>query len=112
MSNFKHIEGKLQQFIKKYYLNELIKGLILFFAIGLLYLIFTLLIEYFLWLKPVARTILFILFVIVETGLLFFFILIPVFKIFCLTFIFPQGPSDVKQPVGLNLMIKIKLMTI
>ena len=53
----------------------------MFFAIGLLYLVFTLLIEYFLWLKPVARTILFSLFVIVETALLLFYILIPVFKI-------------------------------
>ena len=81
MSNFKNIQTKLNQFIKKYYLNELIRGLILFFAIGFLYLIFTLLIEYFLWLKPVARTILFSLFVIVETALLLFYILIPVFKI-------------------------------
>lgn len=81
MSNFKNIQTKLKQFIKKYYLNELIRGLILFFAIGFLYLFFTLLIEYFLWLKPVARAILFSLFVIVETSLLLFYILIPVFKI-------------------------------
>jgi len=81
LSNFKNIQTKLKQFIKKYYLNELIRGLILFFAIGFLYLFFTLLIEYFLWLKPVARAILFSLFVIVETSLLLFYILIPVFKI-------------------------------
>ncbi len=81
MDNFKHIQTKLQQFIKKYYLNELLKGLLLFFTIGLLYFIFTLLIEYFLWLKPIARTILFILFLIVEISLLFFYILFPVFKI-------------------------------
>ena len=37
----------------------MIKGSILFLSFGLLYLIFTLLIENFLWLKPFARTILF-----------------------------------------------------
>ena len=36
MSNFETIKNKLQQFIKKYYTNELLKGAILFFAIGLL----------------------------------------------------------------------------
>jgi len=59
----------------------LIKGLLLFFSIGLLYFIFTLFIEYFLWLKPTARTVLFLLFILVETGLFVFYILIPIFKI-------------------------------
>ncbi len=81
LSNFKHIQNKLQQFIKKFYVNELIKGLLLFFAIGLLYFIFTLLIEYFLWLKPVARTLLFWLFILVEMSLLVKYIFIPIFKI-------------------------------
>ena len=81
MSNFIHIQAKLQNFIKKYYVNELIKGLLLFFSIGLLYFIFTLFIEYFLWLKPTARTVLFLLFILVETGLFVFYILIPIFKI-------------------------------
>ena len=51
MSTFGIIQQKLEQFIKKYYTNELIKGAILFFAIGLLYLLVTLLVEYFLWLR-------------------------------------------------------------
>jgi hypothetical protein len=81
LNNFKNIQTKLQQFIQKYYLNELIKGLLLFFAIGLLYFIFTLLVEHFLWLKPLSRTVLFILFVLVEFALLLKFICIPLFKI-------------------------------
>ncbi|RXP64416.1 hypothetical protein EC396_00100 [Lutibacter sp. HS1-25] len=81
MNTFNHIQTKLQQFIKKYYLNELIKGLLLFFCLGLLYFIFTLLIEYFLWLKPTARTVLFVCFVLVEMALFIFYILIPIFKI-------------------------------
>lgn len=81
MSNFKHIEVKLQKFIQKFYINELIKGLLLFFAIGLLYFIFTLLIEYFLWLKPLFRTLLFWVFIIVELALLIFYVAFPIVKI-------------------------------
>ena len=64
MSSFSIIQQKLEEFIKKYYTNELIKGGILFFAIGLFYFLITLLIEYFLWLNPIARTFLFWLFVV------------------------------------------------
>lgn len=82
MSNFKTIQVKLQQFIKKFYTNELLKGAILFFAIGVLYFMITLLIEYLLWLNPTARTILFWAFVIVEVALFTKFIIIPVSKLF------------------------------
>ena len=78
---FQNIREKLHQFVRKYYLNELIKGSILFLSLGVLYLFFTLFIEYFLWLKPTARTILFWVFIIVECYLLFRFILTPIFKI-------------------------------
>ena len=49
---------------------------------GLLYFFFTLFVEYFLWLKPTARTILFWTFIGVEVFLLFRFILFPIFKLF------------------------------
>ncbi|MCK8481757.1 DUF4175 family protein [Psychroserpens algicola] len=81
-TNFNHIQGKLEQFIKRFYTNELMKGAILFFAIGLLYLIATLLIEYFLWLNPTARTILFWVFVAVELALFSKFIAFPLAKLF------------------------------
>ena len=82
MNNFKNIQFKLEQFIKKYYTNELIKGVILFFSMGLLYFLITLLIEYFLWLSSSARTILFWLFILVEVGLFYKFIAIPLAKLF------------------------------
>ncbi|TCI92122.1 DUF4175 family protein [Tenacibaculum sp. M341] len=82
MSNFNQIEQKLQAFSKKYYTNELIKGSILFVCIGLLYLFFTLFIEYFLWLQPNLRTLLFWVFILVEVGLLIRFVLFPIFKLF------------------------------
>ena len=82
LSNFKTIQNKLEQFIKRYYTNELLKGIILFFAIGLLYFLATLFVEYVLWLSPTGRTILFWLFVGVELALLAKFIIIPLAKLF------------------------------
>jgi hypothetical protein len=81
MSGFKTITYKLQQFTRKYYVNELIKGIILFFSFGLLYLLFTLFLEYFLWLKPTARTFLFWIFILVEVFLLLRFIATPIFRL-------------------------------
>ncbi|CAM1345740.1 DUF4175 family protein [Tenacibaculum crassostreae] len=81
MGGFNKIQQKLQLFSKKYYTNELIRGSILFVSLGLIYLLFTLFIEYFLWLQPTARTFLFWLFIIVELFLLFRFICFPIFKI-------------------------------
>lgn len=81
MSEFENIQKKLHQFTQKYYTNELIKGTILFFSLGFLYFFFTLFLEYFLWLKPTARTILFWLFIVVEVFLLIRFIAIPIFKL-------------------------------
>lgn len=82
LGNFKVIQSKLEQFIRRYYTNDLLKGAILFFAIGLLYLLFTLFIEYILWLGPSARAILFWVFVSVELGLFIRFIVWPLLKLF------------------------------
>ncbi|MGB1042797.1 MAG: DUF4175 family protein [Tenacibaculum sp.] len=82
MEIFNKIEQKLQQFSKKYYTNELIKGGILFISLGLIYLFLTLFIEYFLWLKPGARTLLFWVFILVEGFLFLRFICFPLFKLF------------------------------
>ena len=79
-SNF--IYQKLELFIKKFYINELIRGIIFFIGLGLLYFLFTLFVEYVLWLKPTGRTFLFWAFVSVETFLLFRFILFPMFQLF------------------------------
>jgi hypothetical protein len=75
------IYQKLEAFIKKYYTNELVRGVIFFTGLGLIYLLFTLFVEYFLWLKPTGRTILFWLFVGVEAFLLLRYILFPISKL-------------------------------
>lgn len=82
MENKNLIFQKLEAFIKKFYTNELFKGSLLFIGLGLLYFMFTLLVEYFLWLSPKGRTLLFWLFISVEMFLLLRFILFPVFKLF------------------------------
>ena len=82
MENQNIIYNKLEQFIKKFYTNELLRGTIFFVGIGLIYFLFTLFVEYFLWLKPTARTILFWTFIVVELFLLLRFILFPIFKLF------------------------------
>ncbi|HEX9152582.1 MAG TPA: hypothetical protein VF842_10895, partial [Flavobacterium sp.] len=76
------IYQKLEAFIKKFYTNELIRGIIFFIGLGLLYFLFTLFVEYFLWLKPLGRTVLFWVFIAVEGYLLSRFILFPIFKLF------------------------------
>lgn len=90
MNHYNHIHDKLKAFIRRYYTNEIIKGSIFFLFFGLLYLFFTLSVEYFLWLEPFSRTVLFWVFVLIEFILLFRFILIPIFKLIGLR----KGLSD------------------
>ena len=82
MENSNNIYLKLEQFTKKYYTNELLRGSIFFIGIGLLYFLITLSIEYFFWLKPNSRTLLFWTFIVVELFLLLRFILFPISKLF------------------------------
>ncbi len=81
MEAYNKIERKLQQFSRKYYTSELIKGSILFISLGCLFLFFTLFLEYFLWLEPIFRAILFWFVVLVELFFLIKFIAIPIFKL-------------------------------
>ncbi|MGY5851274.1 hypothetical protein [Salegentibacter sp. F14] len=85
MDNYYKVKDKLSDFITKYYKNKLLKGTILFSAVGLLYLLLILTIEYFLWLDTSGRKLLFWLFLILEIGLLIYFIVIPLFKLFRLS---------------------------
>ena len=73
---------KLEAFIRKYYTNELLRGLIFFIGLGLLYFLFTLFVEHLLWLKPTGRTILFWAFIAVEMFLLGRYIAFPLFRLF------------------------------
>ncbi len=85
MNRYEQIEQKLEAFIKKFYINELLKGIILFLGFGAFYFLCILFIEYILWLSPAGRTILFWLFVLVELALFTKFILIPLSRLFKLS---------------------------
>lgn len=81
MGHFIIIQQKLEEFIRKYYTSELIKGIILFVALGALYFLLTLLAEYYLWLGPIGRSILFWAFILVELLLFARFIVYPISKL-------------------------------
>ena len=81
MSNYSEIHEKLKGFIRKFYLNEIIRGSILFLALGLLYFLFTLFLEHSLWLGIAGRTALFWMFVLTELALLLRFVALPVMKL-------------------------------
>lgn len=90
---YDHIQKKLNFFYKKFYLSNLIKGFILFSALGLLYFLITLYLEYFLWLKPPHRTILFWVFVSAELLLFIKLILLPLIHLFKIK----KGINDVQS---------------
>ncbi len=75
------IYNKLNEFYKKFYYNEIIKGILLFFSIGFLYFIFTSLLEFFIWFDSTGRAILFYLFIIIELALLFKLVFWPILKL-------------------------------
>ena len=83
--NQKIVFDKLDAFIKKYYTNILIKGIIFFIGLGLLYFLFTSLVEYYLWMRSSFRTMLFFAFVIVELFLFGRYIIVPVLKLWKLS---------------------------
>lgn len=82
MNTLKEIHDKLARFLRKYYLNELLKGLFLFVCIGLLYMMCIVLLEYILWLSPLGRLILFWAFVGIEVVFLVKFIVVPLLYLF------------------------------
>lgn len=81
MSTYDRIIDKLEHFIRRYYQNELLKGGLLFFAIGLLYFLMTVAFEWFFWLGKTGRWVLFWLFISVELVLFARFILFPMAKL-------------------------------
>ncbi|AVR47345.1 hypothetical protein C7S20_05915 [Christiangramia fulva] len=81
MENFERVHEKLEAFIRKYYLDRILKGSLLFLAIGLLYFLFISFVEYFFWLSTTGRMILFWSFIGIEFFLLFYFMGIPLLKL-------------------------------
>ncbi|WP_405411599.1 hypothetical protein [Maribacter sp. Asnod1-A12] len=98
MQDYQHILQRLNQFIQKHYSQVLLKGILLFFALGLLFFLLILGVEYFLWMNTTGRMILFGIFIAVELFLLFKYILTPIFYLFKLKQ--GIGPKDAAQMIG------------
>lgn len=81
LNTYKIIEQKIDQYIRKFYINELLKGAILFFSATALYFIITTTLEYFLWLNTTLRAILFWSLILVSLLLFSRFILWPLAKL-------------------------------
>ncbi|MGB7395087.1 MAG: hypothetical protein WA913_11900 [Pricia sp.] len=82
MASYKNILEKLNRFSQKYYTKMLVKGLLLFVVLGLLFFFVVLAVEYFLWLNSTGRLLLLLVFIAVECFLLFRYILTPLFYLF------------------------------
>lgn len=81
MNNQQILEEKIRKFIKKYYLNELYKGIVFFTVILLSTFIIFSLFEYFSYSDRIIRSILFYSFIFLFAGNLIFYIIVPVFKL-------------------------------
>lgn len=81
MNNQQILQEKIKKFIKKYYLNELYKGIVFFTVILLSTFIIFSLFEYFSYSDRIIRSILFYSFIFLFAGNLIFYIIVPVFKL-------------------------------
>ncbi|MEC3963941.1 hypothetical protein [Flagellimonas halotolerans] len=82
LNAYQDILVKLQDFIKRFYTKQLIKGVFLFLTLGTLFWMAITYFEYLLWLNGSWRLTLFLLFVVVEFYLLYRYIAMPLFYLF------------------------------
>ncbi|MFL2626101.1 MAG: DUF4175 family protein [Flavobacteriaceae bacterium] len=79
---FNEIQVKLDKFIRRYYLSALIRGIMLFFGLGMLYALFWVFIEHFFWLPSTGRGLVFWCLLLFEMFLFYTLIFIPATKYF------------------------------
>ncbi|MEX0291607.1 MAG: DUF4175 family protein [Flavobacteriaceae bacterium] len=82
LDSYRNILDKLTRFSEKYYTKMLIKGGLLFLVLGAVFFFVVLGVEYFLWLNSTGRLLLLLVFLAVETFLLFKYILTPLSYLF------------------------------
>lgn len=82
MDPFNEIQVKLDKFISRYYLSALIRGVMLFFGLGMLYALFWVFIEHFFWLPSTGRGLIFWCLLVFETFLFYTLIFVPATKYF------------------------------
>jgi len=95
-SNFSVIEAKLNDFIRKFYSNRIITGVLLFVLIFSVSVFTLFMVEGFSFMQPSVKTILFYFALFLFLSVFVFFILIPVLKIFKLIpYLSYQEASDI-----------------
>ena len=82
MNAYNNIIAKLEQFIKRFYTKQLIKGIFLFLTLGTLFWMAITYFEYVLWLNESWRLTLFIVFLLVELYLIYRYIAVPLLYLF------------------------------
>ena len=80
-NNFHLLLNKLDEFTRKYYVNQIIRGLILFLSLSFILFLSIVILEYFGEFNSAIRTGLFFGFTILLLGVFGFLIAIPVLKI-------------------------------
>lgn len=81
-NNEEIIRQKIKEFVRKYYLNRLLRGALIFIIITLMVFITYALLEYFSYFNTTVRTVLFFSYLAIFIATLIFYILIPLLKIF------------------------------
>ncbi len=82
MREYNQILEQLRAFIRKHYTQVLLRGILLFIVFGVLFFLVILGLEYFLWMGRNGRMILFGIFLVVESILLFRYVVKPIFYLF------------------------------
>lgn len=81
MSNFKDLLTQIEYFIKKYYKNEMVKGLLLFIIVFLFSFLVITTLEYFGKFGPMVRSILFFVFIICNGLIGIKYLIVPILKL-------------------------------
>ena len=92
------LKNKLQEFIKKYYLNEIIKGVFISLSVILIYFLFAVLLNYYTSLTTVYRKILFFLLIFVSIVFLSVYVIKPLLNYF--GFLKPISEYDAAKMIG------------
>lgn len=78
---FEILISKLNKFIRKYYLNLIIKGVLLSFGLVIMLFLLVSVFEYFSWSDIITRTVIFYLFVLSVLLILVYYIILPALKL-------------------------------
>ncbi len=82
MNSYELLLNQIDAFIRKYYKNQLLKGLFLTFLVLFISFLLVTLLEYFGRFNSIIRAILFFSFILVNTFLFYTYLVIPLFKLF------------------------------